>query len=88
MKSVVSQGEYFARAFKIGEQVANGERPTVTVRVLLSWFYGSKRRGRWIVSLIRAALDSLAYKLSRISKKLRFFVEFLRRLQKISSKTN
>lgn len=44
---------------QIAEQVAQGQRPTVTVRELLSWFYGSQRRGRWIVSIIRQACEKL-----------------------------
>jgi predicted transcriptional regulator len=44
------------------DQVAQGQRPAVTVRVLLSWFYGSQRRGRWIVSVIRRACDRLELK--------------------------
>lgn len=47
---------------QVADQVAEGQRPVVTVRVLLSWFYGSKRRGRWIVSLIRRACDKLDLK--------------------------
>jgi predicted transcriptional regulator len=43
----------------VAEQVAQGQRPVVTVRTLLSWFYGSQRRGRWIVSIIRIALEGL-----------------------------
>lgn len=44
---------------QIAEQVAKGQRPAVTVRTLISWFFGSQRRGRWIVSVIRRALDKL-----------------------------
>jgi|SRR5690348_630346 len=45
----------------IAEQVKRGEQPEVSVWVLLSWF-GSKRRGRSIVALIRQALESLHLK--------------------------
>jgi CBS domain-containing protein len=44
---------------QVADQVAQGQRPVVTVRVLLSWFFGSQRRGRWIVSYIRRACDKL-----------------------------
>jgi CBS domain-containing protein len=46
----------------IAERVAKGERPAATVRTLLHWFWHSKRRGRWIVSVIRTALDALNLK--------------------------
>jgi predicted transcriptional regulator len=45
--------------YNVAKQVGQAQRPVVTVRVLLSWFWGSKRRGRWIVSVIREALDKL-----------------------------
>ncbi len=48
-----------AQLLQIAEEVTQGQRPIVTVRVLLSWFYGSQRRGRWIVSVIRQACDRL-----------------------------
>jgi CBS domain-containing protein len=35
---------------------AGGSAPTLTVRAFLSWFWGSQRRGRWIVSYIRGCL--------------------------------
>jgi predicted transcriptional regulator len=47
---------------EVADEVARGRRPTVTVRVLLSWFYGYQRRGRWIVSVIRRACDKLDLK--------------------------
>jgi CBS domain-containing protein len=47
---------------QVADQVAQGQRPVVTVRVLLSWFYGYQRRGRWIVSVIRRACDRLDLK--------------------------
>src|SRR5277367_1624014 len=44
---------------EIARQVERGERPSVTVRTLLSWFWGSQRRGQFIVFAIRAALEEL-----------------------------
>jgi CBS domain-containing protein len=44
---------------EVAQQVERGERPSVTVRTLISWFWGSQRRGQWIVTAIRAALDNL-----------------------------
>jgi CBS domain-containing protein len=44
---------------EIAKRVAEGQRPTITVRTLLSWFSGSKRRGSRIVAVIREALDAL-----------------------------
>ena len=41
-----------ARSVKAGEPV-----PPVTVRTFLSWFWGTQRRGRWIVSYIRGRLN-------------------------------
>ena len=41
-----------ARALKASEPVA-----PVTVRMFLSWFWSSQRRGRWITSLIRERLE-------------------------------
>ncbi len=41
-----------ARSLKAGELV-----PPITVRAFLSWFWGTQRRGRWIVSYIRECLD-------------------------------
>jgi CBS domain-containing protein len=49
--------EDIARSLKAGEPVA-----AVTVRVFLSWFWGSQRRGRWIVSYIREQLDKAGLK--------------------------
>lgn len=46
----------------IATQVQEGQTPLIAVRTLLSWFYGSQRRGRWIVSIIREALDELNLK--------------------------
>lgn len=43
----------------IKKRVEVGEHPTVTVRELLSWFWGSKRRGSWVVTVIDEALASL-----------------------------
>jgi predicted transcriptional regulator len=43
----------------IARQVEQGERPTATVRTLLSWFWGSRRRGNFIVTSIRLALKEL-----------------------------
>jgi CBS domain-containing protein len=40
-----------ARAVRAGEPV-----PPLTVRAFLHWFWGTQRRGRWIVSYIRQAL--------------------------------
>src|SRR6266480_7678371 len=44
---------------EVAQQVGRGERVSITVRTLLSWFWGSQRRGQFIVSAIRAALDKL-----------------------------
>jgi hypothetical protein len=38
------------------ELQAGGDSPIVTVRLFLSWFFGSKRRGTWIVPYIRSCL--------------------------------
>lgn len=43
----------------IAKKVAEGQRPDATVRELISWFYGSQRRGRWVVGKIRDALNAL-----------------------------
>ena len=46
------------RLLEIARALKNGEpAPTVTVRAFLSWFFGSQRRGRWVVSYIRDGLD-------------------------------
>ena len=42
---------------EIAKLVAEGGRPTETVRTFISWFFGSQRRGRWVVSHIRNQLD-------------------------------
>jgi len=42
-----------ARVLHSGETV-----PATTVRSFLSWFFGAQRRGHWIVSYIRRALDN------------------------------
>jgi CBS domain-containing protein len=44
---------------QIAQLVAKGERPQVSVRVLISWFFGAQRRGRWTVGLVREALTYL-----------------------------
>jgi len=41
---------------EIAARVAQGQKPTATVRVFISWFWGSKRRGSFIVQIIRDAL--------------------------------
>lgn len=46
------------RLREIAKQVRQGERPTATVRTLLSWFF-AKRRGSFIAEAIRNALDEL-----------------------------
>jgi hypothetical protein len=46
------------RLREVANQVADGNRPVVSVRTLLSWF-GSQRRGRFIMVLIREALAEL-----------------------------
>src|SRR2546425_3270038 len=43
---------------QISEQVRQGQRPSVTVRTLLSWFH-AQRRGNWIVQEMRNTLDRL-----------------------------
>jgi CBS domain-containing protein len=46
------------RMLEIAKALKNGEpAPTVTVREFLNWFFGSQRRGRWVVSYIRDGLD-------------------------------
>lgn len=42
---------------EIANQVLQGTAPSETVRTILSWCYGAERRGRWIVSEIRGALN-------------------------------
>jgi CBS domain-containing protein len=44
---------------EISRQVQQGGQPTETVRALLSWYWDSQRRGRWIVRAIRNELDRL-----------------------------
>lgn len=45
----------------IASKLHNGESsPTVTVRAFLGWFFGSQRRGHWIVSYIRRLLDDVS----------------------------
>jgi CBS domain-containing protein len=44
---------------EIAEKTAKAERPTTTVRTLLSWFWGSQRRGSFINRVIRTALNAL-----------------------------
>src|ERR1700735_154404 len=41
----------------IAKRVEHGERPTATVRAILSWF-SQKRRGYWVVNWVREALDT------------------------------
>ena len=41
---------------EVAEKVAQGQQPTSTVRILLSWFWNSQRRGSFIKSVIRDAL--------------------------------
>lgn len=43
-----------AKALREGESV-----PPITVRGFLDWFFGSQRRGRWIVSYIRRQLEAV-----------------------------
>jgi CBS domain-containing protein len=47
---------------EVAKQVQRGEKPTATVRTLLSWFWGSQRRGAFIVSAIRRALAEVSLK--------------------------
>jgi CBS domain-containing protein len=44
---------------EIRKRVDAGERPNTSVRILLSWFWGSQRRGRFVTGVIRDALNSL-----------------------------
>lgn len=44
----------------IATKVARGEQPVTPVRTLISWFWGSQRRGRWVVEMVRNALTALA----------------------------
>ncbi len=46
------------RLREVANQVADGKHPSVSVRTLLSWF-GSQRRGRWVIELVRDALAEL-----------------------------
>jgi predicted transcriptional regulator len=43
----------------IADKVDRGEQPSVSVRELVSWFWRSKRRGKWVVHAIRNALNEL-----------------------------
>src|SRR5262249_10908577 len=55
MNNISSPGERLseiARALKSSDTV-----PAVRVRSFLGWFFGTQRRGRWIVSYIRERLD-------------------------------
>jgi predicted transcriptional regulator len=46
------------RLAEIARRLRSGESaPVTTVRIFLSWFFGTQRRGHWIVSYIRRALD-------------------------------
>jgi hypothetical protein len=46
------------RLAEIARRLRSGESaPVTTVRTFLSWFFGAQRRGQWIVSYIRRALD-------------------------------
>jgi len=46
-----------ARLDEIARALRGGEiPPSTTVRSFLAWFFGSQRRGHWIVSYIRGAL--------------------------------
>ena len=48
------------RLLSIATALRNGESvPPVTVRTFLDWFFGTQRRGRWIVGYIRDQLDEL-----------------------------
>ena len=47
---------------EVAKQVQRGEKPKETVRTLLSWFWGSQRRGAFIVSAIRRALAEVSLK--------------------------
>jgi len=49
---------------EVAKQVQRGEKPSATVRTLLSWFWGSQRRGAFIVSAIRTALVEVSLKTS------------------------
>jgi predicted transcriptional regulator len=42
--------------------VGRGEAAATTVRTLISWFWGSKRRGSFVVEAIREALNKLSLK--------------------------
>lgn len=47
-----------ARLTDIARTLRNGEPvQAITVRAFLSWFFGTQRRGRWIVTVIRNEMD-------------------------------
>lgn len=41
---------------EVASKVAQGQQPTTTVRVFLSWFWGAQRRGSFIKQVMREAL--------------------------------
>jgi hypothetical protein len=41
---------------EVSERVKQGQSPSVSVREFISWFWGSKRRGSFVVMAIRDAL--------------------------------
>jgi CBS domain-containing protein len=55
---MTDQERHTARLAEIAATLrAGGVPPSTTVRSFLSWFFGSQRRGHWIVSYIRRALE-------------------------------
>jgi predicted transcriptional regulator len=54
---MTDQESHTTRLAEIARSLQGGDTPpSTTVRSFLSWFFGSQRRGHWIVSYIRRAL--------------------------------
>jgi CBS domain-containing protein len=53
-----------AQLTDVAERVKQGQSPSATVREFISWFWGSKRRGSFIVSIIRSSLAETKLKTS------------------------
>jgi CBS domain-containing protein len=52
------------RLAEVATRVKQGQTPSATVREFISWFWSSKRRGSFIVSIIRMALAEVKLKTS------------------------
>ena len=48
----------------VAEKVKQGQAPSHSVREFISWFWGSKRRGSFVVSIIRQALGEVQLRTS------------------------